>query len=99
MKRAKIDLSKDEHKLQDEQAKLLKQDLAPTLKRCMCRPCSGKRAIYSESAALPLTSHGFALHKSAFKNALALRYGWPLQNTPSHCACDKAASSVDHALL
>ena len=25
---------------------------------------------------LPLTEHGFALHKGAFRDALCLRYGW-----------------------
>ena len=41
--------------------------------------------------------HGFVLHKSAFHNALALRYGWPLSWTPSHCACG-TSFTVDHAL-
>jgi hypothetical protein len=94
-KRAKNDLSKDKHKQQDEQAKLLKQDLTPTLKRCV--DLAQEKGASTWLSALPLTSHGFALHKSAFKDALALRYGWPLQNTPSHCACGKAFS-VDHAL-
>ena len=47
--------------------------------------------------ALPLSEYGFSLHKAAFHDAVALRYGWPLQRTPSHCACG-AAFSVDHAL-
>jgi len=33
----------------------------------------------------------------AFRNALALRYGWPLYRTSSHCACG-STFSVDHAL-
>ena len=41
--------------------------------------------------------YGFTLHKAAFHDAIALRYGWPLRRTPSHCACS-AAFSVDHAL-
>ena len=48
-------------------------------------------------SALPLSEYGFSLHKAAFHDAVALRYGWPLQRTPSHCACG-AAFSVDHAL-
>ena len=35
----------------------------------------------------PLQEHGFALHKSAFHDAVALRYGWSPQRTPAHCAC------------
>jgi len=36
--------------------------------------------------ALPLQEHGFALHKSAFLDALALRYGWLPLRAPSLCA-------------
>ena len=36
---------------------------------------------------LPLEEHGFSLHKGAFRDALALRFGWSLTNIPSHCAC------------
>ena len=45
--------------------------------------------------ALPLTEHGFALHKGAFHDALALRYGWPPSETPSKCGSN---FSVEHAL-
>ena len=47
--------------------------------------------------ALPIDDHGFALHKSAFRDALSLRYDWPFQNSPSHCSCSHPFS-VEHAL-
>lgn len=46
---------------------------------------------------LPLEEFGFALHKGAFRDALALRYGWLPSNMPSHCACG-THFSVEHAL-
>ena len=46
---------------------------------------------------LPLNEHGFALHKSAFQDALVLCYGWPPLRTPTLCACG-ASFSVDHVL-
>ena len=46
---------------------------------------------------LPLAEDGFVLHKSAFHDALVLRYGWSLSRTPSHCACG-TSFIVDHAL-
>ena len=36
---------------------------------------------------LPLTNHGFALHKSAFHDAMALRYGWSPPKLPYKCDC------------
>ena len=47
--------------------------------------------------ALPLLEHGFALHKSAFLDALALRYGWLPLRAPSLCACG-SSFSVEHTL-
>ena len=47
--------------------------------------------------ALPLEEHGFTLHKSAFRDALALRYGWAPLHIPSHCVCG-CPFSVHHAL-
>ena len=46
---------------------------------------------------LLLEEYGLALHESAFQDALALRYGWLLLCTPTHCACG-SSFSVDHAL-
>ena len=47
--------------------------------------------------ALPIEEFGFTLHKGAFRDALALRYGWCPTMTPSHCACGQPFS-VSHAL-
>ena len=46
---------------------------------------------------LPLTDHGFTLHKSAFQDALALRYGWTPSKLQTKCECGHAFT-VDHAL-
>ena len=47
--------------------------------------------------ALPLAEHGFTLHKGAFRDALALRYGWTPADMPSKCACGNNFS-VEHAM-
>ena len=47
--------------------------------------------------AFPLDEYGFALHKSAFQDALALHYGWLPLHAPTHCACG-TSFSVEHAL-
>ena len=46
---------------------------------------------------LPLEEFGFSLHKGAFRDALALRYGWLPSNTPTNCECG-TSFSVEHAL-
>ena len=47
--------------------------------------------------AIPLEQHGFTLHKSAFRDALYLRYGWHPSNLPDICPCG-SKFSVDHSL-
>ena len=46
---------------------------------------------------LPVSEHGFALHKGAFRDALCLRYGWRPSRLPSHCICE-AQFTIEHAL-
>ena len=57
------------------------RDLPPKQQRC-AQAAQEKGTSYSSwLSALPIKSFGFALHKDAFKDAVALRYGWPLQLT------------------
>ncbi len=46
-----------------------------------------ERGASSWLTTLPIAEHGFCLHKGAFVDALALRYGWPLARTPMTCVC------------
>ena len=46
---------------------------------------------------LPLSEHGFALHKGAFHDSLALRYGWTPDKLPPKCAT-RCASSLNFSL-
>ena len=48
-------------------------------------------------SALPLKEFGFNLHKSSFRNAICIRYGWQPPQLPSVCICGKTFN-VDHAL-
>jgi len=47
--------------------------------------------------ALPLKEHSFSLHKAAFHDAMALRYGWSPSNLPSKCDYGNHFT-VEHAL-
>ena len=47
--------------------------------------------------AIPLSEHDFSLYKSAFRDALALRYGWMPAHMPLQCVCG-TNFTVEHAL-
>ena len=46
---------------------------------------------------LPIQEFGFALHKRAFQDALALRYSWQPLRSPTTCDCG-TKFSIEHAL-
>ena len=77
------------------EADSLRDDLTPTLQRAMnlAHVCGSSSWLTS----LPIKEHGFYLHKSAFVNALALRYGLVPSRTPTTCACG-TSFSVEHVL-
>ena len=73
----------------------LRENFEPSL-QCAVDFASVKGAS-SWLTALPLQEYGFALHKSAFQDALALHYGWSPLRAPSLCACG-SSFSVEHVL-
>ena len=73
----------------------LHQQLDSSFKRAM--DLASVQGASNWLTTLPLNEHGFALHKSAFQDVLALRYGWPLLRTPALCACG-SSFSVEHVL-
>ena len=58
---------------------------------------AGERGASVWLSALPLSHHGFDLHKSSFRDAVCIRYGWQPNDLPSSCVCG-LAFSIDHAL-
>ena len=48
--------------------------------------------------ALPLNDHGFHLTKGEFRDALSVRYDWPLKNISRLCACGNPFS-IDHSMI
>ena len=63
----------------------LHQQLEPTLQRAV--ELASVKGALNWLITLPLNEHGFAPRKSAFQDALALRYSWPPLHTPTLCAC------------
>ena len=74
----------------------LHQQLEPTLQHAV--ELASVKEASNWLTTLSLNEHGFALHKSAFQDALVLRYGCMASLcTPTLCACG-ASFSVDHVL-
>ena len=80
---------------QKEEAIILQDNLPTPLQRSM--ELAQEKGASTWLTTLPIDEHGFALHKTAFRDSLSLRYGWPLQNSPSHCSCGQPFS-IEHAL-
>ena len=68
----------------------------PSLKRCL--ELNTEKGAGSWLTALPLQDHGFCLNKQEFRDAVSLRYGWSIPNTPHFCGCG-SKNSVDHTLI
>ena len=47
---------------------------------------------------LPLRDMGFNLNKREFRDAMKLRYDWPVDDTRSTCVCG-VVFTVDHAMI
>ncbi|KAG0724831.1 hypothetical protein GWK47_039790 [Chionoecetes opilio] len=46
---------------------------------------------------LPIRAKGFSLNKQEFVDAVALRYGWPVEGIPKTCVCG-APNNVNHTM-
>ena len=92
---AKSEVQKMKRDRAKQAAESLKDSLDPSLKRCVI--LAQEKGSSSWLTSLPIDEFGFALHKGAFRDALALRYNWPPLNAPSTCDCG-VTFSIDHAL-
>ena len=92
---AKNAVKKQKRESTEVAAESVRSSLPESLKRAM--DLAQEKGASHWLTTLPLSEYGFSLHKGAFRDANALRYGWSPLNTPSHCACG-SSFSVQHAL-
>jgi hypothetical protein len=92
---AKSEIRSSKRDRLNQLASTLKDSLSSDLQRAMELAQEKGASIWLTT--LPIEEHGFLLHKGAFLDALALRYGWLPSRLPSHCACGSKLST-DHAL-
>ena len=91
----KANVSKDNKKRNQQEADSIYQQLPDRLQKAV--DLARVKGVSTWLTVLPLTEHGFTLHKSAFHDALALRYGWTPSRMPSKCECGNTFN-VEHAL-
>ena len=92
---AKNEIKLRRRQLVGEASAQLRDSLSPTLKKSM--DLNMEKGASSWLTVLPLEEHHFSLHKQAFRDALALRYGWQPSQLPAYCSCGQPFS-VQHAL-
>ena len=91
---AKSNLQSSKRQQQATESSNLKSSLPASLRYSMS--LAQESGASSWLTTLPIEEFGFALHKGAFRDALALRYGWCPAKVPSHYACGQPFS-VSHA--
>ena len=79
----------------EQAADQIRETLSPSMQYAM--DLSKEKGASNWLTVLPLEEHGFSLHKRAFRDAIALRYGWLPTNTPSNCSCGHSFT-IQHAL-
>ena len=89
---AKASIRQSNREYQAQQAESVHGHLSPQLKYHV--ELAMEKGASSWLSVLPLDDHNFA----AFKDAICLRYGWKLLNTPTKCTCG-TAFSTDHAII
>ncbi|KAL5474408.1 hypothetical protein EMCRGX_G026350 [Ephydatia muelleri] len=92
---AKTVVHKSKREQHSNAASTLKNILPPSLAHAM--DLSQEKGASTWLSVLPLEEYGFALYKRAFRDALALRYGWSPANAPLNCACG-THFSIQHVL-
>ena len=81
----KYRLQRERRALAKATAMELKNRLPNSLRQCVA--AGEEKGASSWLSAIPLESHGFVLHKGAFRAALVLRYNWPFKHFGPTCAC------------
>ena len=77
------DLKVQKRKHQKERADIMRDQASNNMKLAV--DLAKEKGASSWLSVLPIEEFDFFLHKGAFQDAIALRYGWQLQNLQSVC--------------
>ena len=96
IRKIKADAKAAKRAIQVQRIEELKENIHPSLKRAV--DLSTEKGVSTWLSVLPIDEYGFCLHKSAFRDALCLRYAWPIKQAPQSCVCGKKFD-VDHSMM
>ena len=76
------------------------QDISAALddKQRKMLECACEKGASSWLSALPLQKYGYVLNKQEMRDAICLRYGWHIPETPTYCGCGDR-NSFDHIFI
>ena len=60
--------------------------------------CAQEKGSSAWLSSLPIKRLGYVINKQEFRDAVCLRYGWTIPETPAYCGCG-AKNSMDHILI
>ena len=92
---AKQTIRSNRAQLLSDKVATIRDSLSPPLQKLF--DITNEKGSSTWLSVVPLKSHGYHLHKGAFRDALCLRYGWDPPHLPDSCTCE-ALFSIDHAL-
>ena len=95
-KKAKADLREEKDNILKQELDEIISQLEDNKKRSLM--AAQEKGASSWLAALPIKRLGYALNKQEFREAICLRYGWQVTNTPKFCACG-SINTIDHVLI
>ncbi|XP_047481191.1 uncharacterized protein LOC125033589 [Penaeus chinensis] len=94
-KTIKMEITKNRETKQRAQLQELTSIITEDMKRRMS--IARETGVSNWLTSLPIKVKGFSLNKQEFVDALALRYGWPIEDLHQHCTCG-SAFDPNHAM-
>ena len=80
----------------EERAERIRESAQPRIQRILDVASEKGSSVWL--TVLPLKEQGFNLNKREFRDAVKLRYDWPIDDIPSICVCGDTFT-VDHAMI
>ena len=96
IRKHKTDISKKRQKAQERELKRIMECLSDKMKKKV--EMAQETGASNWLTSLPIRAKGFSLNKQELRDAIALRYGWPIEGLPDLCSCGDDFDE-EHAMI